>query len=152
MEIKSFDTIHYVAEYKVKLNGHYDFDGYEERHRIVMERNPLAQEHQLNKKDFFEIARFQFYDVEVITTDSGEKYFSKPKNYSPIFYTGNRVTLEEFDNRFGRFGWKLPKNVTSLIHYPKTLNLSVNLTQETEGITIDEYKEQQLTMKNTRKH
>lgn len=135
-KIQSIGTISYVDCYRINIDYNYKFDGFcEKETREVSVKAPL-EEKILKKSD-----KFQFYDIKIITLSNGKKYYSKPTNHSPIYYTGERKSLNEIEGCY-IFDKSQTQPITSAIYYPWCYGNKIYLTEETEGITVEEYKQQ----------
>lgn len=100
--------------------------------KIVFERDPL--------KIYDDLAScFRFFDVIETISDTGEVSSQKRKNYSPMYYFGERLSLKEI-SELGIF-WKnfcIEKGIKSII---RCYNGEF-ITNPSEGsMTIDELQE-----------
>jgi len=98
----------------------------------VVEKDPLLFDNKANRTI---IMGFRFFDRTEAILEDGEILTGEPKNYSPIYYFGKRINLEELNP----FWQKIMKEnkANSLI---KCECGCFTLPPEIENLTIEEYK------------
>lgn len=112
----------------------------------VLEREPLLFDNNCNKKI---IQSFRFFDIAEVTLDDGEILVGKRKNFSPMYYNGKRVTLNDA-TMLGAVGSFIKKEMTENSVESAILCNSGNIitTPEEGSITIEEYKKELLENEN----
>lgn len=85
--VKAENTLHFIERfyaYNPDVGYSVDSDTYQ-----IDDRNPLLH---INDNSGF---GFRFYDCTRYTLSDGQVFWSKPSNYSGIYYYGRRLTEEE---------------------------------------------------------
>lgn len=92
---------------------------------------------------------FRFFDIIEVTLNDGEILCGKRKNFSPIFYYGKRLNLNN-ENELGMFwaNFMREKGITSVIKCDCGCFIS---NPDNGNMTIEEYKEELLANKNQKK-